>query len=215
MVIVAYMDPGNYGTDISGGATFGYSMLWVVWLAGIMAMLLQYLSGKLGIATPVTLNVSANLQVPATVQAVLAARIDRLGEREKQVLQAAAVIGKDFAEPILRRVIAETARTALSETDLGAALRILKDAEFVYEQSLYPVAEYAFRRLLPVPASATMPTTWPLPACACARAASSANPRATSWKSRARSLGLRWGRCWRGSFAPRWSLSAASRSGER
>lgn len=45
------MDPGNYGTDISGGASFGYSMLWIVWLAGIMAMLLQYLSGKLGIAT--------------------------------------------------------------------------------------------------------------------------------------------------------------------
>lgn len=51
MVSVAYIDPGNYGTDISGGASFGYSMLWVVWLAGVMAMLLQYLSGKLGIAT--------------------------------------------------------------------------------------------------------------------------------------------------------------------
>jgi manganese transport protein len=50
-VSVAYIDPGNYGTDISGGAEFGYGMLWVVWLAGIMAMLLQYLSGKLGIAT--------------------------------------------------------------------------------------------------------------------------------------------------------------------
>jgi manganese transport protein len=45
------MDPGNYGTDISGGASFGYSMLWIVWLAGIMAMQLQYLSGKVGIAT--------------------------------------------------------------------------------------------------------------------------------------------------------------------
>ena len=51
IVSVAYMDPGNYGTDISGGASYGYSMLWIVWLAGIMAMLLQYLSGKLGIAT--------------------------------------------------------------------------------------------------------------------------------------------------------------------
>src|SRR5262249_22291230 len=49
----------------------------------------------------------ARLEVPATVQAVLAARIDRLGERDKQVLQAAAVIGKDFAEPILRRVVGE------------------------------------------------------------------------------------------------------------
>jgi manganese transport protein len=51
IVSVAYMDPGNYGTDISGGASFGYSMLWIVWLSGIMAMQLQYLSGKLGIAT--------------------------------------------------------------------------------------------------------------------------------------------------------------------
>ncbi len=51
IVSVAYIDPGNYGTDISGGATFGYTMLWVVWLASVMAMLLQYLSGKVGIAT--------------------------------------------------------------------------------------------------------------------------------------------------------------------
>jgi len=55
IVSVAYMDPGNYGTDISGGSSFGYSMLWVVWLAGVMAMLLQYLSGKLGIATGLSL----------------------------------------------------------------------------------------------------------------------------------------------------------------
>jgi len=51
IVSVAYIDPGNYGTDISGGASFGYSMLWFVWLAGVMAMLLQYLSGKIGIPT--------------------------------------------------------------------------------------------------------------------------------------------------------------------
>ena len=51
IVSVAYIDPGNFGTDISGGASFGYSMLWIVWMASIMAMLLQYLSGKVGIAT--------------------------------------------------------------------------------------------------------------------------------------------------------------------
>ncbi len=51
IVSIGYMDPGNYGTDIQGGASFGYSLLWVVWLASSMAMLLQYLSGKLGIAT--------------------------------------------------------------------------------------------------------------------------------------------------------------------
>jgi manganese transport protein len=48
---MAYMDPGNYGTDIQSGATFAYDLLWTVWLANLMAMILQYLSGKLGIAT--------------------------------------------------------------------------------------------------------------------------------------------------------------------
>jgi len=51
IVSMAYMDPGNYGTDIAGGASLNYSLLWVVWLSSAMAMMLQYLSGKLGIAT--------------------------------------------------------------------------------------------------------------------------------------------------------------------
>ncbi|HVX01884.1 MAG TPA: Nramp family divalent metal transporter [Nitrososphaera sp.] len=51
IVSIAYMDPGNYGTDIQGGAGYNYNLLWVVWLASGMAMMLQYLSGKLGIAT--------------------------------------------------------------------------------------------------------------------------------------------------------------------
>ena len=51
IVSMAYMDPGNYGTDIQSGASFAYDLLWTVWLANLMAMLLQYLSGKLGIAT--------------------------------------------------------------------------------------------------------------------------------------------------------------------
>ncbi|MDO8642483.1 MAG: Nramp family divalent metal transporter [Candidatus Woesearchaeota archaeon] len=50
LVSVAYMDPGNWGTDISGGASFNYDLLWVIWLASGMGMLFQYLSGKLGIA---------------------------------------------------------------------------------------------------------------------------------------------------------------------
>ncbi len=50
MVSIAYMDPGNYGTDLQAGF-YHYDLLWAVWLASGMAMLLQYLSGKLGIAT--------------------------------------------------------------------------------------------------------------------------------------------------------------------
>lgn len=51
MVSIAYMDPGNYGTDLAAGAGYKYTLIWAVWLASAMAMLLQYLSGKLGIAS--------------------------------------------------------------------------------------------------------------------------------------------------------------------
>jgi manganese transport protein len=48
---VAYVDPGNFATNIQGGARFGYALLWVVLLANLMAMLIQYLSAKLGVVT--------------------------------------------------------------------------------------------------------------------------------------------------------------------
>ncbi len=51
IVSVGYMDPGNWGTDIEGGARFGYQLLWVILLANLMAILMQILSSKLGIAT--------------------------------------------------------------------------------------------------------------------------------------------------------------------
>jgi adenylate cyclase len=65
--------------------------------------------------------------LPVTVQSVLAARIDRLPEREKQVLQTASVIGKNFSEPILRRVID-------GDGDLLGALHSLTDAEVLYRR---------------------------------------------------------------------------------
>jgi manganese transport protein len=48
---VAYVDPGNFATNVQGGARYGYGLLWVVLLANLMAMLVQYLSAKLGIVT--------------------------------------------------------------------------------------------------------------------------------------------------------------------
>ena len=80
--------------------------------------------------------------IPATVQAVLAARIDRLGEREKLVLQTAAVIGRKFAEPILARVV------DLPADALADALRVLVAAELLYERALFPEAQYAFKHPL-------------------------------------------------------------------
>jgi manganese transport protein len=48
---IAYVDPGNFATNVNGGARFGYLLLWVVLAANLMAMLIQYLSAKLGIVT--------------------------------------------------------------------------------------------------------------------------------------------------------------------
>jgi len=98
---------------------------------------LQGSQGGYRLVTPIN-----QLEVPATVHAVLASRIDRLAEREKQVLQTAAVIGKEFAEPILAAV------SELPSRDLSEALAKLKDSEFLHEQALFPVAEYAFKHPL-------------------------------------------------------------------
>ena len=52
---IAYVDPGNFATNVQGGAQFGYLLLWVVLMANLMAMLVQYLSAKLGIVTDMNL----------------------------------------------------------------------------------------------------------------------------------------------------------------
>jgi manganese transport protein len=52
---IAYIDPGNYATNIQSGAEFGYALLWVILMANLMAMLIQGLSSKLGIATGLNL----------------------------------------------------------------------------------------------------------------------------------------------------------------
>jgi tetratricopeptide (TPR) repeat protein len=83
-----------------------------------------------------------SIQVPATVQAILAARIDRLAPEDKRLLQAAAVIGKDVPDPLLQ-AIAEQA-----EADLRAGLERLQAAEFLYEASLFPEPEYTFKHAL-------------------------------------------------------------------
>ena len=98
---------------------------------------LQGTKGSYRLVTPVE-----RLEVPTRVQPLLAARIDRLREREKQLLQTAAVIGLEFPEPILAAV------AELPKSELDEALRALKAGEFIYERSLYPVAEYAFKHPL-------------------------------------------------------------------
>jgi tetratricopeptide (TPR) repeat protein len=82
------------------------------------------------------------IQVPATVQVVLAARIDRLAPEDKRLLQVASVVGKDVPF-VLLQAIAELADDALRR-----GLDRLQRAEFVYETKMFPDVEYAFKHAL-------------------------------------------------------------------
>ena len=84
----------------------------------------------------------SSVQVPATVQAVLAARIDRLPTEEKRLLQDAAVIGTDVPFALLRQI------AGLPEEELRQGLANLQAAEFVYETRLFPDLEYTFKHAL-------------------------------------------------------------------
>jgi predicted ATPase/class 3 adenylate cyclase len=83
-----------------------------------------------------------SLQIPTRVQTILAARIDRLPVEEKQLLQAASVIGKDVPYAVLSRI------ADLSEWALRRGLGHLQEAEFLYETSLFPEPEYTFSHTL-------------------------------------------------------------------
>jgi len=83
-----------------------------------------------------------NLKIPATVQAILAARIDRLAPEAKRLLQAAAVIGKDVPMPLLLAV------ADAPEHEVRAELTHLQAAEFLYETRLFPDLEYTFKHAL-------------------------------------------------------------------
>jgi class 3 adenylate cyclase/tetratricopeptide (TPR) repeat protein len=84
----------------------------------------------------------ASIRVPATVQAILAARIDRLSVEEKRLLQTAAVIGREFSLPVLQAIIGP------GLTDLAGGLARLQAAEFFYESSLFPEIGYTFKHVL-------------------------------------------------------------------
>ena len=64
---VAYIDPGNFATNFSAGAQFGYALAWVVIVANLMAMLVQYLSAKVGVATGLDLPELCRAHLPPAV----------------------------------------------------------------------------------------------------------------------------------------------------
>jgi len=83
-----------------------------------------------------------SIQVPATVQVVLAARIDRLPPEDKRLLQSASVIGENVPFTLLQAVV------EMSEDELHSHLSRLQAVEFLYETGLYPEIEYTFKHAL-------------------------------------------------------------------
>jgi manganese transport protein len=100
---VAYVDPGNFATNLQGGAKFGYALLWVVLAANLMAMLVQYLSAKLGIATDHNLPELCRAHFPRPVSWGLwvQAEIMAMATDVAEFLGAAIALNLLFGVPLL------------------------------------------------------------------------------------------------------------------
>jgi manganese transport protein len=115
LVSVGYMDPGNWATDLEGGAKFGYSLLWVLVLSNVMALLLQTLSSRLGIVTRLDLAQACRDEYPQAVSYSLwvLSEIAIIACDLAEVLGAAIGLNLLFHLPLLVGVLVTAADTLL------------------------------------------------------------------------------------------------------
>jgi manganese transport protein len=159
---VAYVDPGNFATNITAGSKYGYALLWVVLLANLVAMLIQYLSAKLGIATGMSLPELCRARFPRWtsrglwIQAELIAMATDVAE----FLGAAVGLNLLFGVPLLPAglitgvisfAILELQRRGYRRFELAiAALLGLVFAGFLYETlRIGPSARASLHGLIP------------------------------------------------------------------
>ncbi len=100
---IAYVDPGNFATNFSAGAAFGYSLAWVIVAANLMAMLVQYLSAKVGVATGKDLPELCREQLPRAVSRALWAQAELVAMATDVAEFVGAAIGLNllFGVPLL------------------------------------------------------------------------------------------------------------------
>jgi manganese transport protein len=159
---VAYVDPGNFATNLQGGAQFGYELLWVVLVANLMAMIVQYLSAKLGIATDHNLPELCRQRFPrwASWGLWVQAEIMAMATDVAEFLGAAIGLNLLFGVPLLvaglmTGVIAfgilELQRHGVRRFELAiAALLGIVFAGFIYETlHIGPSAHLALDGFLP------------------------------------------------------------------
>lgn len=99
---IAYVDPGNFATNIAGGATYGYMLLWVLLAANLMAMLIQNLSGKMGIATGKNLPelCRENFPKPVTIGLWIQAELVAMATDLAEFVGAAIALNLLFGIPL-------------------------------------------------------------------------------------------------------------------
>ena len=100
---IAYVDPGNFATNLQGGAKYGYLLLWVVLLANLIAMLIQYLSAKLGVVTGHSLpeNIRGHWSRPVSWGMWIQAEIMAMSTDIAEFLGAALGLNLLFGVPML------------------------------------------------------------------------------------------------------------------
>jgi manganese transport protein len=100
---IAYVDPGNFATNLQGGAKYGYLLLWVVLLANLIAMLIQYLSAKLGVVTGHSLpeNIRGHWSRPLSWGMWIQAEIMAMSTDIAEFLGAALGLNLLFGVPML------------------------------------------------------------------------------------------------------------------
>src|ERR1700757_2339648 len=115
LVSVGYMDPGNWATDLEGGARFGYQLLWVLVMSNAMAILLQTLSARLGIIRGLDLAQACRERYPRSVSLALWVLCEiAIGACDlAEVLGAAIGLNLLFGLPLLAGVLLTAADTLL------------------------------------------------------------------------------------------------------
>ena len=137
MASIAYIDPGNFAANFDAGARFGYKLLWVLLWSNAMAVLIQYLSAKLGIATGRTLpqNCRTHFPRPVTVLLWIAAEIAALATDLAEFLGAALGMYLLFGPALLAHGMSKTSiliAASLVVTVLVFALLGLESRGFRY-----------------------------------------------------------------------------------
>jgi manganese transport protein len=128
LVAVGYMDPGNWATDIAGGAQFGYTLLSVVLLSSLLAMFLQALSAKLGIATGRDLAQACrdHYSKPVTISLWIFSEVAIAACDLAEVLGSAIALQLLFGLPLLAGVLITSADVLLILALQGRGFRFIE-----------------------------------------------------------------------------------------